>query len=90
MGRYLRDKQSLIDQMGWVFKRPSLTAIEVGWRVLFGVPLVTVCWIEAQRSLAVLPLDATGLTVIDSRTGGLRSCKLLTHGRVTSRTWWPC
>jgi hypothetical protein len=53
--------------MAWVFARPFLTVIEVGWHVLFGVPLVTVCWIGAQRILTVLPLDAAGLTEIDSQ-----------------------
>jgi len=51
--------------MGWVFERPSLTAIEAAWHWIFGVPLVAVCWIEAQRILTVLPLDAAGLTEID-------------------------
>ena len=51
--------------MGWVFERPSLTAIEVGWHLLFGLPFLVVCWIEAQRILVVLPLDSAGLTEID-------------------------
>jgi hypothetical protein len=53
--------------MSWVFERPSLIAIEVGWHLLFGLPFLVVCWIEAQRILAVLPLDAAGLTEIDSQ-----------------------
>jgi hypothetical protein len=51
--------------MGWVFERPSLTAIEVAWHWIFGLPLVAVCWIEAQRILTVLPFDAAGLSEID-------------------------
>jgi hypothetical protein len=51
--------------MGWVFARPSLTAIEVGWRWIIGVPLLAVCWIESQRILAALPLEATGLSTLD-------------------------
>jgi hypothetical protein len=51
--------------MGWVFERPSLTAIEVAWHGIFGLPLLAVCWIEAQRILTVLPLGATGLTEVD-------------------------
>ncbi len=53
--------------MSWVFERPSLIAIEVGWHLLFGLPFLVVCWIEAQRILAVLPLDAAGLTEIDAQ-----------------------
>jgi hypothetical protein len=47
--------------MGWVFARPSLTAIEVAWRWLIGAPLLLVCWNQAQKILAALPPDATGL-----------------------------
>ncbi len=53
--------------MGWVFERPSLTAIEVAWRWIFGVPFVAICWIEAQRILTVLPLESAGLTEIDAQ-----------------------
>jgi hypothetical protein len=53
--------------MSWVFQRPSLTAIEVAWHFLFGLPLLAVCWIEAQRILTVLPLDSAGLTEIDAQ-----------------------
>ena len=51
--------------MGWVFARPSLTALEVAWRWLFGVPLLLVCWMQAQQILVALPPEATGLTALD-------------------------
>ena len=51
----LRGTQSLVGQMGWVFHRPSLVAIEIGWRWLFGIPFLAVCWIEMQRILADVP-----------------------------------
>jgi hypothetical protein len=63
----LRGTQSLVGQMGWVFDRPLLTALEVAWRSIIGVPLLAVCWIEAQRILTVLPLESTGLTEIDAQ-----------------------
>jgi len=47
--------------MGWVFAHPSLTALEVAWRWLIGAPLLLVCWMEAQKILIALPLDATGV-----------------------------
>jgi hypothetical protein len=47
--------------MGWVFRRPMLTAWEVAWRWLFGIPALLVCWFEARRILTALPLDSTGL-----------------------------
>ncbi len=67
MAAPLRGTQSLVGQMSWVFARPSLIAIEVGWHVLFGLPFLAVCWIEAQKILTVLPLDSAGLTEIDSQ-----------------------
>jgi hypothetical protein len=53
--------------MGWVFSRPSLAAIEVAWRWLFGVPFLVVCWRQAQQILAVLPPEAAGLNRLDSQ-----------------------
>jgi hypothetical protein len=44
--------------MGWVMARPSLVAIELAWRWIFGIPFLAVCWIEAQRILTVLPESA--------------------------------
>ena len=61
----MRGTQSLVGQMGWVFARPSLTAIEIAWRWLFGAPLLVVCWVEVQKILAVLPLEAAGVTAIN-------------------------
>jgi hypothetical protein len=61
----LRGTQSLVGQMGWVFQRPSLTAIEVVWRWLFGVPLLLLCWIETQKILAAVPPESAGLTTLD-------------------------
>ena len=57
--------QSLVGQMGWVFKRPSLTAIEVAWRWLFGAPFLFVCWIQSKIILAALPPDSAGLSSLD-------------------------
>ena len=61
----LRGTQSLVGQMSWVFSRPWLTLIEIGWRWLFGLPLLAVCWVEARRILVVLPPESAGLTTID-------------------------
>ena len=47
--------------MGWVFARPSFTALEVAWRWLFGAPLLAVCWLQAQKILAELPPASAGL-----------------------------
>ena len=67
MAQPLRGTQTLVGQMGWVFDRPLLTALEVAWRCFIVVPLVAVCWHEAQRILTALPLESTGLTEIDAQ-----------------------
>jgi hypothetical protein len=47
--------------MGWVFGHPSLTALEVAWRWVFGIPMLMVCWVQAQKILAALPPDTAGI-----------------------------
>ena len=44
----VRGTQKLVDQMGWVFRRPTITALEIAWRWLFGVPFLLVCWRSAK------------------------------------------
>ncbi len=72
----LRGTQSAVGQMGWVMARPSLTAIEVAWRWLFGAPLLAICWVEGQRIFADLPPEATGLNTLDLSNPWLSSIKL--------------
>jgi len=42
--------QTLVGQMGWVFERPLLTAIEISWRWCFGLPFVIVIFLRRSRS----------------------------------------
>jgi hypothetical protein len=63
----VRATQKLVDQMGWVFGRPYLTALEVAWRWIFGLPLLWVCWQQGRRILIALPADSTGLNAIDAQ-----------------------
>lgn len=72
----VRGTQSLVRQMGWVFRRPSLTGIEVAWRWIFGVPLLYVCWLQAQKILTALPADTTGLDSLDITNPWLSAVKL--------------
>jgi hypothetical protein len=62
--------------MGWVFARPSLTLIEVGWRWLFGIPLLAVCWKQAQRILAALPPESAGLATLDPQNPWVAAVQL--------------
>ena len=62
--------------MGWVFARPSLTALEVAWRWLFGAPLLVVCWLQGQKIFAALPPEATGLDKLDIQNPWVSSVRL--------------
>ena len=76
MAAPLRGTQSLVGQMGWVFARPSLTLIEVGWRWAFGAPLLVICCFQAQRILAALPLDSAGLASLDPQNPWVAAVQL--------------
>jgi hypothetical protein len=76
MSAPLRGTQTLVDQMGWVFRRPSLTALEVAWRWVFGVPFLFVCWARVQHILNLLSPDAAGLTLIDPQNPWVAAAQL--------------
>ena len=63
----VRGTQLLVEHMGSVVRRPSLTAIEIAWRWLFGIPFLLVCSHQAQVILAAYPLDSSGFNAIDSQ-----------------------
>ncbi len=62
--------------MGWVFNRPLLIAIEVGWRWIFGIPFLLVCRVQAEKILAVLPLESSGLNSIDPQNPWVAAVQL--------------
>jgi len=45
----VRGTQSFVNTMNACWKRPSLTALEVLWRWLYGVPAVALIWFQATR-----------------------------------------
>lgn len=51
--------------MGWVFLRPTLTALEVAWRWLVGAPLLYICSQQTQQIIAAVPPDSTGFAAIN-------------------------
>ena len=51
--------------MGWMLRHPGIVAIEVGWRWLFGIPFLLVCWSRLQHMLTVLTPKMSGLSDID-------------------------
>jgi hypothetical protein len=72
----VRATQKLVDQMGWVFGRPSLTALEVAWRWVFGAPLLWVLWRQALEVFTALPPASTGLTAIDKQNPWVAAVQL--------------
>jgi hypothetical protein len=66
----------MVGHMGWVFARPSLTLLEVAWRWLIGAPLLAVCWVQAQKIIAAVPPENTGLGEIDWQNPWTASIKL--------------
>lgn len=61
----VRGTQTLVSQMGWMLRHPGVVAIEVGWRWLFGIPFLLLCWTRLQHILAVLTPEESGLSTID-------------------------
>ncbi len=61
----LRGTQSMVAHMGWVFDRPWLTACEVVWRWIFGIPMLAICGLQIERILEKVPLEASGLASLD-------------------------
>ncbi len=72
----VRATQKLVDQMGWVFRRPLLTALEIAWRWVFGLPFLFVCWQQSVKILSVLPPDATGLNDLDKQNPWVAAVQL--------------
>jgi len=53
-----------------------LTALEVAWRWLFGVPCLLLCWREARRIFELIPPDSAGLTAVDPLNPWLAAIQL--------------
>ena len=78
----VRGTQLLVEHMGEVFRRPSLIAIEVGWRWLFGIPFLLVCWQQAQQILAAFPLESSGFNSLDTQNPWVAAVQLAKRGFV--------
>lgn len=63
----LRGTQELVDQMGWVIRRPALSLIEIAWRWLFGIPFLLVCWGQMRHLAVLLTPEAAGLNSLDAQ-----------------------
>ena len=72
----VRGTQKLVDQMGWVFRKPTLVALEISWRWLFGLPLLWLCWQQGRAILAALPPESSGITNLDTQNPWVAALQL--------------
>lgn len=66
----VRGTQLLVEHLGVVLRRPSLIAIEIAWRWLFGIPFLLACWNQIQKILAAYPLRTPESIPLIPRTPG--------------------
>jgi hypothetical protein len=57
----VRGTQSFVHTLSECWKRPSLTALEVGWRWAFGIPTLLLLWKLGTRILQETPLNVPAL-----------------------------
>lgn len=72
----VRGTQLLVEHMSDIFRRPSLVAIEIAWRWLFGIPFLLVCRDQIQQILAAYPLDSSGASSIDTQNPWVAAVQL--------------
>jgi len=64
----VRGTQSFVHTLSECWRRPSLTALEVLWRWMFGIPTLLLVRYEVLRIIATTPLDVAALqrmTILD-------------------------
>jgi hypothetical protein len=69
---------------------PSLTAIEIAWRWLFGIPFLAVCWIAGAADSRALRLNPPGSTRSMRRIPGSRRCSLPRVGALSAACGLRC
>jgi hypothetical protein len=74
--RPVRGTQLLVEHMSDVFRRPSLIAIEIAWRWLFGIPFLLVCLKQIELIAAAFPLDSSGVSSINTVNPWIGSVEL--------------
>ncbi|MGA2752273.1 MAG: hypothetical protein ABSE53_00790 [Terracidiphilus sp.] len=72
----VRGTQLLVEHMGEVFRRPSLVAVEIAWRWLFGIPFLFICWKQGKQILAVFPLESSGASSLDTQNPWVAAVQL--------------
>jgi hypothetical protein len=72
----IRGTQLLVEHLGVVLRRPSLIAIEIAWRWLFGIPFLLVCWNQIGKILVAYPLENSGFNSIDTQNPWVAATQL--------------
>ncbi|MGH7915663.1 MAG: hypothetical protein ACREPW_13605, partial [Candidatus Binataceae bacterium] len=72
----IRGTQQLVDHMGWVFRRPRLTLIEIAWRWIFAIPFVYICWRQVQLIAIALPPDQAGVNLLHTQNPWISGVQL--------------
>ncbi len=72
----VRGTQLLVEHMSDVVRRPSLVAIEIAWRWIFGIPFLLICWQQIQTILAAYPLESSGASSIDAQNPWVAAVQL--------------
>jgi hypothetical protein len=72
----VRGTQLLVEHMSDVVRRPSLVAIEIAWRWLFGIPFLLICWQQMEQILAAYPLESSGANSIDTQNPWVAAAQL--------------
>ena len=72
----VRGTQLLVEHLGVVLRRPSLIAIEIAWRWVFGIPFLLVCANQIQKVLAAYPLENSGFNSIDMQNPWVAATQL--------------
>jgi hypothetical protein len=72
----VRGTQLLVEHMSDVLRRPSLIAIEIAWRWLFGIPFLLVCWKQTQRILMAFPPESSVWSSIDAQNPWVAAVQL--------------
>ena len=73
----VRGTQLLVEHLGEVFRRPSLIAIEIAWRWLFGIPFLLVIFGQTRQILAAFPIESSGFNSIDTQNPWVAAVQIM-------------
>jgi hypothetical protein len=76
----VRGTQSCVHTLTECWKRPSLTALEVLWRWVYGIPTLLVLWFQGMRIVREVPVDWAALramTVLDPMASAATMAKAM-------------